>query len=81
VEHFRPRWYQWHRNRGKTEFRDPRLAPGLFYAPILFADGHAALHNFTRSLTTDPYFFAEETKDWIWYKPLLQETNRGRQQP
>ena len=43
-EHFRPRWYQWHRNRGKTEFLDPRLAPGLFYSPILFVDAHCAEH-------------------------------------
>src|SRR5687768_8979318 len=40
TEHFRPRWYQWHRNRGKTDFLDPRLAPGFFYSPILFLDGH-----------------------------------------
>jgi hypothetical protein len=68
-EHFRPRWYQWHRNRGKTDFLDPRLAPALFYSPILFMDGHAAMLNFSQSLTADPYFPFEETADWIWYKP------------
>lgn len=68
-EHFRPRWYQWHRNRSKTEFLDPRLAPGLFYSPILFVDGHVGFFNFTKSLCTDPYYPFEETKDWIWYKP------------
>jgi prepilin-type processing-associated H-X9-DG protein len=66
---FLPRWYQWHRYRGKTDFLDPRLAPGLFYSPILFADGHAQIWNFTKALCTDPYYPFEETKDWIWYKP------------
>jgi prepilin-type N-terminal cleavage/methylation domain-containing protein len=69
-EHFRPRWYQWHRNRVKTEFLDPRLAPPRFYSPILFVDGHAKFLNFTKALCTDPYYPFEETKDWIWYKPL-----------
>jgi prepilin-type N-terminal cleavage/methylation domain-containing protein len=69
TEHFRPRWYQWHRNRGKTDFLDPRLAPALFYSPILFVDGHAGVFNFTRSLTTDPYFPFEESRHWMWYIP------------
>ncbi len=67
---FEPRWYQWHRNRGTTEFRDPRLAPGLFYSPILFLGGNAKVINFTKALCTDPYYPFEETRDWIWYKPL-----------
>src|SRR5262245_49138255 len=66
---FLPRWYQRHRNRGRTDFLDPRLAPTLFYSPILFVDGHARVLNFTRALCTDPYYAFEETKDWIWYKP------------
>jgi prepilin-type N-terminal cleavage/methylation domain-containing protein len=67
---FRPRWYQWHRNRGKTEFLDPRLAPGAFYSPIQFVDGHAKILNFTKALCTEPYYPFEETRDWVWYKPL-----------
>jgi prepilin-type processing-associated H-X9-DG protein len=66
---FLPRWYQWHRNCGKTDFLDPRLAPGLFYSPVLFVDGHARVFNFTRALCTDPYYPFEETRDWMWYKP------------
>jgi prepilin-type N-terminal cleavage/methylation domain-containing protein len=68
TEHFRPRWYQWHRGRGR-DFLDPRIAPALFYSPVVFMDGHVKLHNFSRSLRDDPYHFAEETKDWMWYKP------------
>jgi prepilin-type N-terminal cleavage/methylation domain-containing protein/prepilin-type processing-associated H-X9-DG protein len=66
---FKPRWYQWHRNRVKTDFLDPRLAPALFYSPILFVDGHAQILNFTKALCADPYYPFEETKDWIWYVP------------
>lgn len=69
VPHFPPKWYQWHRKRVKTIFEDPRLAPALFYSPILFMDGHVAIHNFSKSLMTDPYYYQEETKDWMWYKP------------
>jgi prepilin-type N-terminal cleavage/methylation domain-containing protein/prepilin-type processing-associated H-X9-DG protein len=72
---FEPHWYQWHRNRGKTMFLDPRLAPGLFYSPILFADGHARVFNFTHALTDDPYYPFEETKDWMWYKIKPPVTN------
>jgi prepilin-type N-terminal cleavage/methylation domain-containing protein/prepilin-type processing-associated H-X9-DG protein len=66
---FPPQWYQWHRNRGLTAFLDPRLAPALFYSPILFVDGHVRFFNFTKALCSDPYYPFEETRDWMWYKP------------
>ena len=72
-----PHWYQWHRNRVKTDFLDPRLAPALFYSPILFLDGHARMLNFTRSLCTDPYYPFEETKDWVWYVPQPETANNA----
>ena len=68
AAHLPPTWYQWHRGRGRS-FADPRLAPALFYSPVVFMDGHVANLNFSRSLRDDPYHFAEETKDWMWYKP------------
>ena len=70
IPHFEPRWYQWHRARGRTEFLDPRMAPALFYSPVLFVDGHAKTLNFTRELTRDPYYPFEETTEWVWYKPI-----------
>jgi prepilin-type N-terminal cleavage/methylation domain-containing protein len=73
VPHFPPQWYQWHRNRGRTDFEDPRLAPGLFFSPVVFADGHSHLYNFSKALTTDPYYPFEETTEWIWYKAALQQ--------
>lgn len=66
---FPPKWYQWHRNRGRTIFDDPRLAPPLFYSPIAFLDGHAQFLNFTKALCTNPRYPFEETRQWVWYKP------------
>jgi len=40
-----------------------------FISPILFVDGHAAQHDFTKTINADPDFIYEPTKDWIWYKP------------
>jgi prepilin-type processing-associated H-X9-DG protein len=45
------------------------MAPRPYLSPVLFVDGHAAFHNFTKSLTENPYYPYEPTKDWIWYKP------------
>jgi prepilin-type N-terminal cleavage/methylation domain-containing protein len=70
-----PRWYQWHFNKGRTEFTDPEAAPQLFRSPILFVDLHAKVHDFSKSLSTDPYFPYEETKDWIWYRPVESPAN------
>jgi prepilin-type N-terminal cleavage/methylation domain-containing protein len=63
-------WVQWHRARGKYRFFDPALAPNQFVSPILFVDSHVRFHNFTRTLTKDPYHPYEPTKDWIWYRPV-----------
>jgi prepilin-type N-terminal cleavage/methylation domain-containing protein len=63
-----PEWYQWHFSRNTSDIHDPVYAPQQFYSPALFVDGHAAIHNFSKSLSTDPYFPYEPTRDWIWYK-------------
>jgi prepilin-type N-terminal cleavage/methylation domain-containing protein len=67
---FEPRWYQWHRGPGRADFLDPRVARPEFVSPISFVDGHAQFLNFTDSLCKDPYYPFEESRDWIWYKPL-----------
>ena len=63
------RWYQWHYSKQYAEFTDPQTAPQRFISPILFVDGHAAVHDFSKSLSTDPYFPYEPTQYWVWYKP------------
>ena len=62
-------WTQWHSARGRTHYHDPAYARQRFISPVLFVDGHAAVHNFSSSLTTDPYYPYEEKKDRVWYKP------------
>ena len=64
-----PEWYQWHYARGATDIPDPAVASQQFISPVLFADSHVAVHNFSKSLSRDPRFPYEPTKDWIWYKP------------
>ena len=65
-------WTQWHQNRGVSHFTDPKFAPRRFISPIAFVDGHVSVHNFTKSLTEDPLYPYEPTKDWEWYKPAEQ---------
>jgi type II secretory pathway pseudopilin PulG len=65
-----PEWYQWHFAQGSTDIQDPVAARPQFWSPILFVDGHTAVHNFTRALIMDPTHPYEPTKDWIWYKAL-----------
>lgn len=67
-------WVQWHRAKAQHEFSDPAVAPALFLSPSLFVDGHVKMHNFSRALTTDPYYPYEPTKDWIWYRPADEST-------
>jgi prepilin-type N-terminal cleavage/methylation domain-containing protein/prepilin-type processing-associated H-X9-DG protein len=62
-------WSQWHYSMGRSDIDDPVYARQRFMSPVLFVDGHVAVHNFARSLSTDPYFPYEPTKDWMWYKP------------
>ncbi len=45
------------------------MARGRFWSPILFVDGHTAMHDFSHSLRDNPRFPYEPTKDWVWYKP------------
>jgi hypothetical protein len=68
-----PMWYQWHFVRGRSDIEDPKTARQDFISPIAFVDGHAAQHNFSKALSTDPYFPYEQTKDWMWYKPATQD--------
>jgi prepilin-type N-terminal cleavage/methylation domain-containing protein/prepilin-type processing-associated H-X9-DG protein len=64
-------WSQWHQVRGNSDIDDVVYSKGRYISPVLFVDGHVASHNFSKSLRTDPRFPYEPTKDWIWYKPVL----------
>lgn len=69
-----PMWYQWHFVRGPVDIDDPTTARQEFISPIAFVDGHAAQHNFSKSLSVDPLFPYEPTKNWIWYKPAADQS-------
>jgi type II secretory pathway pseudopilin PulG len=63
-------FYHWHKARSKEPVIRSRLAQDTrpFISPILFVDGHGAIHDFTRAIKSDPDFPIEETDKWIWYK-------------
>jgi prepilin-type N-terminal cleavage/methylation domain-containing protein/prepilin-type processing-associated H-X9-DG protein len=42
-----------------------------FISPVLFVDGHVAVHDFSATIHADPEYPFEATKDWTWYKPVL----------
>jgi len=43
--------------------------------PLLFVDGHAKMHDFSRTLPANPGYPHEPAGDWIWYKPADDQTN------
>jgi len=63
-------FYHWHFASGKTSVTQSQLAtdPQRFISPVLFVDGHARTHDFTRAIKLSRYHL-EPTADWIWYKP------------
>ncbi len=62
--------FHWHFNTGFSTVNESQFAADAqkFISPILFVDGHAAKHDFTRVLRDDPNYPTEETADWIWYQ-------------
>lgn len=63
-----PIWFQWHRNRGITEFGDPWDGPNAFWSTTSFVDGSARFLNYTKSVRQVDYPY-EATSNWIWYQP------------
>ena len=55
---------------GSGEISDPRNARSDFQSPVLFADSHAAMHNFSPSLQGDYLHPYEATRQWMWYKAI-----------
>ena len=62
-------------HRMSKPFGDLPRDGAKFISPILFVDSHVAVHDFTRVIKSDPEYIYEETKDWIWYKPLRDPAN------
>ncbi len=64
-------FYHWHYARGATTLTVGQLKQDnqKFISPILFVDGHACKHDFTKAIKDDPVHPLEPTANWIWYKP------------
>src|SRR5437762_2337353 len=71
VRPTKARIFHWHYARGATSLSIGQLKQDLqkFVSPILFVDGHANKHDFTRAIKRDPLHPLEPTANWIWYKP------------
>jgi prepilin-type N-terminal cleavage/methylation domain-containing protein len=63
--------FHWHYARGATTLPAGQLKQDnqKFISPILFVDGHASKHDFTRAIRDDPMHPLEPTANWTWYKP------------
>jgi prepilin-type N-terminal cleavage/methylation domain-containing protein len=63
--------FHWHYARGATTLTSSQLNGDgqKFFSPILFVDGHAKNHDFTKAIKGDVSHPLEPTGDWIWYKP------------
>jgi prepilin-type N-terminal cleavage/methylation domain-containing protein len=64
-------YFFWHKARGKATVREPysRNATDRSISPVLFADQHAATHNFTDTIKRSPSYPMEPTPQWYWYEP------------
>ena len=62
-----PWYYQWHYRQGKSplESKELKYANPRFISPILFRDGHAAQHDFTRTLVYGANSVSA-TPNWVW---------------
>jgi prepilin-type N-terminal cleavage/methylation domain-containing protein/prepilin-type processing-associated H-X9-DG protein len=63
-------WYYtfWHYARGPNTVFSLSQAKDRFISPVLFADGHAAAHDFTANIRANPWYPCEPTADWYWYE-------------
>jgi prepilin-type N-terminal cleavage/methylation domain-containing protein len=64
-------YFHWHFNTGPPSVFDISNDGQKAISPILFADGHTAQHDFTKSLHKDWRYPTEATKDWTWYQPVI----------
>jgi len=63
--------FHWHYGRGATTLTSGKLKQDnqKFFSAILFVDGHASKHDFTKAIKEDLNHPLEPTANWIWYKP------------
>lgn len=66
-------YFHWHYGRSPYVIRAADLPadPQRFISPILFVDGHVAVHDFTEKIKQGPDQHFEPTADWMWREPRL----------
>jgi prepilin-type processing-associated H-X9-DG protein len=64
-------YFHWHFNSGPSSVFDIANDNQKAISPILFVDGHAAEHDFTKALHQNWRYPTEATRNWIWYQPVL----------
>ena len=64
-------YFHWHFNTGRPSVFDIANDRQRAFSPILFVDGPAAKHDFTKALHQDWRFPTEATKEWICYQPVI----------
>jgi prepilin-type N-terminal cleavage/methylation domain-containing protein len=69
-------YFHWHLNTGPSSVFDIANDGQKAISPILFVDGHAARHDFTKVLHEDWRYPTEATRDWTWYQPLIGENGQ-----
>jgi prepilin-type N-terminal cleavage/methylation domain-containing protein/prepilin-type processing-associated H-X9-DG protein len=62
-------YFFWHFARGKNTVFGLQNVKDRFISPILFADGHAAKHDFTQAIRSSPDYPFERQAQWYWYEP------------
>jgi prepilin-type N-terminal cleavage/methylation domain-containing protein len=64
------RYYFWHYARGKATVHEPYSLNAIdrSISPVLFADQHAAKHDFTRAIRSSPDYPFEPQPLWYWYE-------------
>ena len=64
-------YFFWHYARGKATIHEPYSAnrTDRSISPVLFADQHAATHDFTDAIKKSPSYPFEPAPLWYWYEP------------
>ncbi len=62
-------YFFWHYSRGPNTTFSLNEARDRFISPVLFAEGHAAKHDFTVAIRSRPQYPYEPTANWYFYEP------------
>jgi prepilin-type N-terminal cleavage/methylation domain-containing protein len=65
-------YFFWHYARGPNTVFNLGRAKDRSISPVLFADGHTAVYDFTTAIRSNPSYPFEPTADWYWYEPAAR---------